>query len=65
MSDLHVIEVQNEIPAKNGAIEVVLVYPIGPGQATLTATRLGAPTIIVIFSVSPAVAPSESTLTHP
>ena len=65
VSDPHVIAVQDEIQAKNGAVEVILVSPISPGHATLTATKPGAPTITVIFAVGPAIASSESTLNRP
>src|SRR5262249_399244 len=53
VSSSAVIRVQNEIPAKDGAIEVAAIYPVSPGRSTLTALRRGARTITVIFTIEP------------
>jgi hypothetical protein len=60
VSNPAVIRVQNEIRAKDGAVEVAAVFPLSPGRATLTALRHGVPSIAVTFAVEPPVVLSTS-----
>lgn len=65
VSNPAVIGVQDEIRAKDGAVEVTAVNPVRPGQSTLTARRRGVPPVTVTFAIEPPVVPSPSSPPQP
>lgn len=60
VSDPRVIRATEEVRARNGADEVLSVYPLRAGRATLTASRPGTKPLTLNFIVKPAIQASPS-----
>jgi hypothetical protein len=61
VSDPRVIRASEEIRAKNGAGEVLSVYPLHAGRAILAASRPGVRTLTITFVVKPPIEVNSST----